>query len=165
MKDFLYRSEKIKEFRVKKGVTQVEFAKKVGVSKGYIAQIETGTRKVNIKFLDKLRAAFNIPDAQIVEIIYNNPATDKILSGEVTGEVKPSPPPIDLTHLISIVEAGIETEDFLSFPIQTFGSTIQEGGQFLGQVIIHKRVFGRRKNLAAVQLNGGKEIKVVIVGK
>ena len=57
------------------------------------------------------------------------------------------------------------TEDFASFPIQIFGSTTQVDGQFLGQVIIHKRVFGRRKNLAAVQLNGGKEIKVVIVGK
>ena len=157
--------KRLRNLELKKGLTQVEFAKKVGVSKGYIAQIETGTRKVNIKFLDKLRVAFNIPDAQIVEIIYNNPVTDKILSGEVTGEVKPSPPPIDLTHLISIVEAGIETEDFLSFPIQTFDSTIQVGGRSLGQVIIHKRVFGRRKNLAAIQLNGGKEIKVVIVGK
>jgi len=67
MKDFLYRSEKIREFRAKKGVTQVEFAKKIGVSKGYIAQIETGTRKVNIKFLDKLQAAFNIPEDQISE--------------------------------------------------------------------------------------------------
>jgi len=27
------------------------------------------------------------------------------------------------------------TEDFISFPIQTFGSTIQGGGQSLGQVI------------------------------
>ena len=67
MKDFLYRSEKIREFRAKKGVTQIEFAKKIGVSKGYIAQIETGTRKVNIKFLDKLQAAFNIPEDQISE--------------------------------------------------------------------------------------------------
>jgi transcriptional regulator with XRE-family HTH domain len=165
MKDFLYRSEKIKEFRVKKGVTQVEFAQKVGVSKGYIAQIETGTRKVNIKFLDKLQAAFNIPGTQILEIIYGNPATDEILSEETTERVKPPPSPIELADLVSIVEAGIETEDFVSFPIQTFGSTIQAGGQFLGQIVIHKRVFGRRKNLAAVQLNGGKEIKVVIVGK
>ena len=77
MKDFLYRSEKIREFRAKKGVTQVEFAKKIGVSKGYIAQIETGTRKVNIKFLDKLQAAFNIPEDQILEIIYGNPAASK----------------------------------------------------------------------------------------
>ena len=57
------------------------------------------------------------------------------------------------------------TEDFASFPIQTFDSTIQAGSQLLGQVIIHKRVFGRRKNLAAVLLNEGKEKKVVIVGK
>jgi transcriptional regulator with XRE-family HTH domain len=87
------------------------------------------------------------------------------LLGVEESKTEEPPSQINVADLVSIVEAGIETEDFLSVPIQTFGSTIQAGGQFLGQVVIHKRVFGRRKNLAAVQLNGGKEIKVVIVGK
>ena len=86
-------------------------------------------------------------------------------SGEVAGKLKSSPSSIDLTHLMGAIEAGLETEDFVSFPIQTFDPAIQGNSPFLGQVVIHKRVFGRRKNLAAVQLNGGKEIKVVIVGK
>jgi transcriptional regulator with XRE-family HTH domain len=54
------------------------------------------------------------------------------------------------------------TDDFASFPIQTFGSTAQANGRPLGQVVIHKRVFGRRGNLAAVRLD---EEKIVIVGR
>ena len=87
------------------------------------------------------------------------------LLGVEESKTKELPSPIELDNLVGVVEAGMETEDFLSFPIQTFDPAIQAGGPFLGQIIIHKRVFGRRKNLAVVQLNGGKEVKVVIVGK
>jgi transcriptional regulator with XRE-family HTH domain len=86
-------------------------------------------------------------------------------SKETAEGLRPSPPLADLTHLIGATGAGIETEDFLSFPIQTFGSTIETTDSFSGQVVIHKRVFGRRKNLAAVRLNGCKVTKIVIVGK
>lgn len=83
------------------------------------------------------------------------------LLGITESKTKELPSPASVADLVDTVKTVIETEDFVSFPIQTFGSAIQSGGQFSGQVIIHKRVFGRRKNLTAVQLNGG----VAIVGK
>lgn len=162
MKDFLYRSERIKEFRLKKNLTQVEFAKKIVISKGYIAQIETGTRQVTFKLLDKIQVAFNMSDNQIAELIYGG---THISSEETAEEVKPSQRSIDLNHFIKSVEGAIETEDFASFPIQTLDSPTQADGRPVGRVIIHKRVFGRRKNLTALWLDREKETRVVIVGK
>jgi len=148
----LQLGEKLRQFRKEKGLSQRKFAEPMGYSHIYISDIERGKLPPSGKLLRKLSEIYGL-------------SIDEILSGEATGELKSSPPPVDLAHLVDIVEAGLETEDFVSFPIQTFGSITQAGGQLLGQVIIHKRVFGRRKNLAAVQLNGGKEVRVVIVGK
>lgn len=95
-----------------------------------------------------------------------NVSIDYLLKNEREDKVKDiTKPPVDLTHLIATVAEGVETEDFVSFPIQTLNSNIQPIGQSPGQVIIHKRVFGRRKSLAAIQLNRGKETEVVIIGK
>ena len=49
-------SEKLKEMRKNKGLTQRELADKIGVSESYICQIESG-KMVSIKKLDKLAAA------------------------------------------------------------------------------------------------------------
>jgi transcriptional regulator with XRE-family HTH domain len=130
---------------------QRRIAKKLEISESVVQRWFAGAFPT-AEYLLKIKEVFGL-------------SIDEILSGETPGQVKSLPSLIELADLVSIVEAGMETEDFVSFPIQIFNSTIQAGSQFLGQVIIHKRVFGRRKNLAAVQLNGGKEIKVVIVGK
>ncbi len=44
---------KLKEHRLQKGLTQLELAKKIGVSESYICQIENG-KIVSLKKLDKL---------------------------------------------------------------------------------------------------------------
>lgn len=49
-------SEKLKEMRKNKGLTQKELADKIGVSESYICQIESG-KMVSIKKLDKLAEA------------------------------------------------------------------------------------------------------------
>jgi len=46
-------SEKLREMRKRKGLTQKELAEKIGVSESYICQIENG-KMISIKKLDKL---------------------------------------------------------------------------------------------------------------
>ena len=46
-------SEKMREMRKRKGLTQKELAEKIGVSESYICQIENG-KMISIKKLDKL---------------------------------------------------------------------------------------------------------------
>ena len=137
---------------------QRRIAEALGISDSIVQQWFAGSFPTP-RYLLKINDVFMLSPNEILGI------GSETKSEETAVELKPSPPSINLTDLVNVIEAGMETEDFLSFPIQTFGSTIQTNGQFPGQVIIHKRVFGRRKNLAAVRLNGGKEIKVVIVGK
>jgi transcriptional regulator with XRE-family HTH domain len=146
--------ERIRQFRLSKKpkLTLKKMAGLIGYSHPHISMIEKGKREPGRDFLEKLKEVFGL-------------SIDEILSGETPERVKPLPSSIEFSDLIGIVEAGLGTKDFLSLPIQTFGSNIKSQGRFLGQVIIHRRVFGRRKTLAAVQLSGGKEIKVVIVGK
>ena len=45
--------EKIKEARVKSGMTQKAFAKKLGVAEKFINEVETGRRIVQESFIDK----------------------------------------------------------------------------------------------------------------
>ena len=46
-------SSKLKMMRIQQGLTQLELAKKIGVSESYICQIENG-KMISIKKLDKL---------------------------------------------------------------------------------------------------------------
>ncbi len=46
-------SSKLKMMRTQQGLTQLELAKKIGVSESYICQIENG-KMISIKKLDKL---------------------------------------------------------------------------------------------------------------
>jgi len=49
-------SSKLKLKRTQKGLTQLELAKKIGVSESYICQIENG-KMISIKKLDKMAKA------------------------------------------------------------------------------------------------------------
>lgn len=49
-------SSKLRAMRKQKGLTQLELAKKIGVSESYICQIENG-KMISIKKLDKLAKA------------------------------------------------------------------------------------------------------------
>jgi len=49
-------SSKLKIMRNKQGLTQLELAKKIGVSESYICQIENG-KMISIKKLDKMAKA------------------------------------------------------------------------------------------------------------
>lgn len=49
-------SSKLKMMRNRQGLTQLELAKKIGVSESYICQIENG-KMISIKKLDKMAKA------------------------------------------------------------------------------------------------------------
>lgn len=48
----------IKSLHLETGLTQVEFAKKVGVSVVLVAMTETGQKRVSLNYLQKLANAF-----------------------------------------------------------------------------------------------------------
>lgn len=55
-------------FRAKHGMNQSEMADKIGVSRSTYSQIENGKRNCSQTFLNKLQAAFEIPDESVWEL-------------------------------------------------------------------------------------------------
>ena len=56
----------IKELRKSKGMTQVEFARTVGIKESAVAAIETGRRKLNDETIAKIREMFGVEvDAEV----------------------------------------------------------------------------------------------------
>lgn len=58
----------LKILRAKHGLTRTETADKIGVSRSTYSEIENGKRSCSQKFLAKLQAAFEIPDAEMWEL-------------------------------------------------------------------------------------------------
>lgn len=54
----------LKVFRVKQGLTQAQFAEKIGFSRGQYARFENGDAETTLRFLRALEKAFNIPFAE-----------------------------------------------------------------------------------------------------
>lgn len=55
----------LKLFRVKRDLTQEEFADRTGVERGTYAAIENGTRNGTYAFWNQLQTAFDIPDSEM----------------------------------------------------------------------------------------------------
>ena len=51
-------NRKIKEFRLKLGLTQVQFADKIGLSQPNLSALEAGKREVNLNILMRLKDEF-----------------------------------------------------------------------------------------------------------
>lgn len=56
---------KLKAFRALKGLSQSEFAERIGCSRARYAGIETGRRDGTPDFWRALQAAFEVPDAEM----------------------------------------------------------------------------------------------------
>lgn len=54
--------------RAKHGLTRVAMADRIGVSRSTYSDIENGKRSCSQKFLAKLQATFEIPDADMWEL-------------------------------------------------------------------------------------------------
>jgi transcriptional regulator with XRE-family HTH domain len=80
--------ERIKEIRLKLGISQVEFSKRIFFSKSLYGEIEIGNRKVNDRIIQLISSQFNVNK-------------EWIKTGK--GEMFSSPPPdIRLEKLIEI---------------------------------------------------------------
>ena len=55
----------LKVLRVKHGLSQQKMAAKIGVSRSIYSEVEKGKRNCSPAFLEKLQAAFDIPDADM----------------------------------------------------------------------------------------------------
>jgi transcriptional regulator with XRE-family HTH domain len=58
--------ERIREFRKKKGLTQEEFAQKLGYTQGFLAEIEKGKKDPSREFLKKLKEVFGVSSDYIL---------------------------------------------------------------------------------------------------
>lgn len=59
----------LRVFRAKQNMTQEEFCKKIGAGRSYYCLIEQGKRKATQDFWHKLQTAFNIPDAEMWQLM------------------------------------------------------------------------------------------------
>lgn len=48
------KHEKLRKFRMTTGMTQTEFAKKIGIDRSYYSQIENGSTEPSLKLLGKI---------------------------------------------------------------------------------------------------------------
>ena len=62
----------LKIFRVRRGLTQEEIAREIGVCRSTYAEIETGKRECNTRFLKKLQNVYEIPDAEMWALTKNH---------------------------------------------------------------------------------------------
>lgn len=56
---------KLAVLRAEHGLTRMEMASKIGVSRSTYSAIENGRRDCSPKFIGRLQAAFNIPDEDV----------------------------------------------------------------------------------------------------
>lgn len=57
------------QFRVKKGLTQVQFAEKMGFSPCYYSLVENGIRDGSMQFWGELQKFYEVPDDQMYSLM------------------------------------------------------------------------------------------------
>ena len=58
---------RIKELRERRGMTQGELARKAGISRGYLARLETARQDPTLGVLEKLAKALKVKVSKLVE--------------------------------------------------------------------------------------------------
>jgi len=85
---------RIKDFRKRQGLNQREFAKRLGYSYGYIADLERGRQKPSREFLEKLRHIFGISGDYILHGNLFHLWTEKLEDFEAKLKSEEIPQPI-----------------------------------------------------------------------
>ena len=100
--------ERIKHFRKNKGLTQKEFANKLGYSDAFLSDIERGKAEPSREFLKKMKLVFGIPSDYI---LYGSGTQweeiKKKLSGGKYGTLPTSTRNL-LDNVVEILESGNE---------------------------------------------------------
>lgn len=63
-------NETLVNFRNTKNMSQLQFARHIGVSPSFLSKVELGTRQPSYGFMQKLKTAFN--EIDIDEIFFKN---------------------------------------------------------------------------------------------
>lgn len=63
-------NETLVNFRNTKKMSQLQFARHIGVSLSFLSKVELGARQPSFSFMKKLKSAFN--DVDIDEIFFEN---------------------------------------------------------------------------------------------
>lgn len=58
---------KLKEVRLKKGLSNKEASKMLGISEAYLSQLESGYRQISRKMLENICKTFNVKPNEILE--------------------------------------------------------------------------------------------------
>ena len=59
--------KKVKAIRLKKGMSQGDIGKKLGVSANYISQIERGIENLSLKGIEKLAKAIDVSTSELLK--------------------------------------------------------------------------------------------------
>jgi|SRR5690606_27107347 len=96
--------DKVKKFRMEKGLSLTELAERAGVAKSYLSSIERNIQSnPSIQFLEKIASVLNIP----IESLINETEHSDIEETELDDEWK------SLIH--EAIESGISKEQFREF--------------------------------------------------
>jgi transcriptional regulator with XRE-family HTH domain len=61
--------QRVRELRIKKGLSQVEMAHQFGIDRGHISEIETGKKNVCLPLLEVLSKGFGISVSELMRRI------------------------------------------------------------------------------------------------
>jgi transcriptional regulator with XRE-family HTH domain len=87
---FLVR-QRIREFRVRRGLTQAELAERVGTTAATVSRLETNTMTVSTDWLERFAAVLGVHPAELIERP-NAPAIRLLGRADRTGRILPGAP-------------------------------------------------------------------------
>ena len=67
MKARLLFGQRLRDLRIKAGLTQNDLGFKTGIDRSYLSNIETGDRNVSIDIMEKLAEALGVPMRDLFE--------------------------------------------------------------------------------------------------
>ena len=101
-------SQKLKELRKKQGLTQLELAERLFVSRQAISGWEAGTSRPSTENLQSLSRLFNIP-------------LETLLDDTAEAEPAAAPVPFPVSWTVKMKKKQKETQDILSYHTQAAG--------------------------------------------
>lgn len=141
----------IKEFRKSKKITQIQLAENLGLSRGYIADIERGRQKPSRAFLEKMAAKYGLSSDYILYGDEDSRPKEKefIARIEIVGQEK---------EMIERAEGPQYIERFVPIPIAagkiSGGSPRAVREEPDGVALIYEHWAHNRENFTAVWLKG-----------
>lgn len=85
MLDYTVIGKKIKEERLSRNMSQVEFANKMGVSTGYVCQIESGQKCFNLRRFEQVAKILEKPTSYFIE---SSDEDEENIIREIVSELK-----------------------------------------------------------------------------